>query len=80
MPLSKADLTRLRSLQDKKHRDALGLFVVEGEKVVGELLAAKFPFAEIHATAAWSGARTNLVTDAEMGRLSHYPTPSSVLA
>ncbi len=80
MPLSKADLTRLRSLQDKKHRDALGLFVVEGEKVVSELLAAKFPFVEIHATGAWTGARTNLVTDAEMARLSHYPTPSSVLA
>jgi len=80
MPLSKADFTRLRSLQDKKHRDALGLFVVEGEKVVGELLAAKFPFAEIHATAAWTGTQTNLVTDAEMARISHYPTPSSVLA
>ena len=37
---TKADLQRLRSLRDKKHREALGLFVVEGEKVVGELLAA----------------------------------------
>ena len=77
---TKADLQRLRSLREKKHREALGLFVVEGEKVVGELLAAKFPFVEIHATAAWPGEKTSLLTDAEMARASHFPTPSSVLA
>jgi TrmH family RNA methyltransferase len=53
MPLTKAEIARLRSLQDKKHREALGLFVVEGEKVEGELLAAKFPFVEIYAAEAW---------------------------
>jgi RNA methyltransferase, TrmH family len=53
MPLTKADLTRLRSLQEKKHREALGLFVVEGEKVVAELLAVNFPFTEIYATEEW---------------------------
>ncbi|HWA86914.1 MAG TPA: RNA methyltransferase, partial [Opitutus sp.] len=52
--LSKADVQRLRSLRQKKHRDALGLFVVEGEKVVAELLAANFPLEEIYATPAWS--------------------------
>ena len=52
--LTKAELQRLRSLREKKHREALGLFVVEGEKVVGELLAAGFPFEEIYATEAWS--------------------------
>lgn len=77
---AKADLQRLRSLRDKKHREALGLFVVEGEKVVGELLAAQFAFAEIHATAAWTGPRTHTLTEAEMARASHFPTPSSVLA
>ena len=80
MPLTKAEITRLRSLQEKKHREALGLFVVEGEKVVAELVAAKFPFVEIHATGAWPGARTQTVTAAEMARISHFPTPSSVLA
>ncbi len=96
MPLAKADLARLRSLQEKKHREALGLFVVEGEKVVGELLAAGFPFVEIYATDEWSGRAASpfaaarrgtesapyltTVTPAEMARLSHYPTPSIVLA
>lgn len=94
MPLTKAEITRLRSLQDKKHREALGLFVIEGEKVVGELLAANYPFIEIYATeemerglrmrfepAQRSGStKVTPVTTAEMARLSHYPTPSSVLA
>ena len=48
--LTKAALQRLRSLREKKHREALGLFVIEGEKVVGELLAANFPFVEVYAT------------------------------
>ncbi len=55
MPLTKAELSRLRDLRDKKHREAAGLFVVEGEKVVGELLAAGFPFAELYTTDAWTG-------------------------
>jgi TrmH family RNA methyltransferase len=117
MPLTKAEIARLRSLQDKKSREALGLFVVEGEKVVGELLSAGFPFTELYATEAWdsgavgrvpspgeanaalpenSGVRAprpqvaarrgaesapyQLISDAEMARISHYPTPSSVLA
>jgi len=78
--LTKADIQGLRSLREKKHREAAGRFVVEGEKVVGELLAAGLPFTEVYATAAWSGDCTQRVTPEEMARLSHYPTPSSVLA
>ncbi len=88
MPLTKAEIARLRSLQEKKHREALGLFVVEGEKVVSELLAANFPFVEIYATPQWveRGLRTRSelqiiqITPDEMARLSHYPTPSAVFA
>ncbi|MBS0630334.1 MAG: RNA methyltransferase [Verrucomicrobia bacterium] len=78
--LTKAAIQRLRSLREKKHRTELGLFVVEGEKVVGELIAAKFAFTEIYATPAWTGPRTAAVTEEEMARASHFPTPSSVLA
>jgi TrmH family RNA methyltransferase len=92
---TKADLQRLRSLREKKTRESLGLFVVEGEKVVAELLAANFPFTEIYATSErWAGLRPALsalpgaatpprfteLTPAEMARASHFPTPSSVLA
>jgi RNA methyltransferase, TrmH family len=77
---TKAEIQRLRSLREKKAREALGLFVVEGEKVVAELIAAKFPFVEIYATAAWPGEKTHPLTVEEMARASHFPTPSSVLA
>lgn len=82
--LTKAQVQRLRSLREKKAREALGLFVVEGEKVVRELIAAKFPFAEIYGTPAWTktpaGANFTTVTGEEMARISHFPTPASVFA
>ncbi len=96
MPLTKAELSRLRDLRDKKHREAAGLFVIEGEKVIGELLAAKYPLLEIYATAAWPGLEGGRprpptaagspqlqifeITVEEMSRASHFPTPSTVLA
>ena len=108
--LTKADTSRLRDLREKKHREAAGRFVVEGTKVVGELLAAGHPLLEIYATPDWqppanaggvppprkvtpdpqpSGMtppRRQLepalirITAAEMARISHFPTPSPVLA
>jgi rRNA methylases len=85
MPLTKAEIHRLRDLREKKHREAAGLFVVEGPKVVGELLAAGCELTELYATSAWTAApvgdpRLRPVTEAEMARISHYPTPSPVLA
>jgi TrmH family RNA methyltransferase len=74
--LTKAELQRLRSLREKKHREELGLFVIEGEKVVGELLAAGFPFVELYATADWlkqnrQVARGLNVDEAPPPRLHH---------
>jgi TrmH family RNA methyltransferase len=108
MPLSKAELSRLRDLHEKKHREAAGLFVIEGGKVIGELLAAGYPLLEIYATPAWAGGASRpdepfrpaqgpepvegprltgdglpypkQITEDEMARISHFPTPSSVLA
>jgi len=82
--LTKAEAQRLRSLRDKKTREALGLFVVEGEKVVAELLAAGFAFAELYATPEWSAPpaapAVQRITTGEMARASHFPTPAPVLA
>ncbi|MBI2516287.1 MAG: RNA methyltransferase [Opitutae bacterium] len=80
MPLTKAEITRLRSLQEKKHREALGLFVVEGEKVVGELLAAGFPFVEIYATDAWSGRVSRPDEPRLTGDGSPYPQTTAISA
>jgi RNA methyltransferase, TrmH family len=88
--LTKAELQRLRSLREKKQREAQGCFIVEGEKVVGELIAAGFPLLEIYATDEWHSPTASgnnppslpivAVTPDEMARISHFPTPSTVLA
>jgi len=95
MPLTKAELQRLRSLREKKPREALGCFVVEGEKVVTELLAAGFPFEVVYVTrdedaapsprfAKYAAGAPRLqvieITAEDMARASHFPTPSGVLA
>jgi TrmH family RNA methyltransferase len=74
--LTKAEIQRLRSLREKKHREELGLFVVEGEKVVGELLNANFPFEEIYATDAWLQIRTNLPASPASGSAAAVTDPA----
>ena len=87
--LTKAEIARLRSLHDKKHREASGVFIVEGEKVVDELVRAGFLFLELYMTeeAALGSAgkarqteTAHIISSAEMQRISHFSTPSSVLA
>ena len=78
--ITRTELQLLRSLRDKKHREELGLFAVEGEKIVGELLAAGHPFEKVYGTKDWAGARTHEIGEADMAKASHFPTPSCVLA
>lgn len=83
MSLTKAEISRLRSLHEKKHREALGLFVIEGEKVVRELLAEGGILDEIYVTDGSvvpnGGVAQRLISSAEMSRISHFPTPSRAL-
>jgi TrmH family RNA methyltransferase len=78
--ITRSELQLLKSLRDKKHREELGLYAVEGEKIVAELLAAGHPFEKIYATDAWEGERTHPISEPDMARASHFPTPSPVLA
>jgi TrmH family RNA methyltransferase len=78
--ITRAEIQLLRSLRDKKHREELGLFAVEGEKIVAELQAAGHPFEKVYATEAWAGEATHRISPPDMARASHFPTPSSVLA
>ena len=78
--LSKSEIQELRALREKKHREDAGLFVVEGAKVVSELIAAGRSFERVYATTDWHDVGTHLVSVEEMARISHYPTPSPVLA
>ena len=70
---SKADIKLIRSLGQKKFREELGLFVVEGEKMVGEALTQKrFPVEAVY--------RLSDVGETVMGRMSHLSSPSPALA
>ena len=51
--LSKAKIKYIKSLQLKKHRDREGLFLVEGEKSVLELINSKFNIQAIFGTASF---------------------------
>ena len=70
---SKADIRLIRSLGQKKFREELGLFVVEGEKMVGEALTQKrFPVEAVY--------RLSDIGEEVMGRMSHLSSPSPALA
>lgn len=43
-------MKRVRALHQRKFREAEGLFLVQGRKMVGELLASSFEVLEVHAT------------------------------
>ena len=61
--LSKATIKRIRALEQKKFRRQTGLFVAEGPKVVGDLLAT-MSARELFATAEWLDANRNLISAA----------------
>ena len=86
MTISKAKIKYIRALETKKHRDAEGVFVAEGPKVVGELLA-KTPAKLLVATPQWQvpnavHAATELiiVSNDELRKLSFMQVPQQVLA
>ena len=89
MAISKNQIKFIRQLEQKKFRRREGLFVAEGTKVVGDLLAHYTPHA-VFATDEWlkDHASENChlssviteVTDEELRRLSFLQHPQQVLA
>ena len=72
MSLTQSEIKRIRSLREKKFRDATGLFVVEGEKMVQEALRSGF-----RVEGVW---RREEIGEAVMARISQLSSPSPVLA
>lgn len=70
--LTNAEMKSIRSLREKKFRDELGLFTVEGEKSVAEALASSFEVVRV--------LRAEDIGAAAMERISQCVTPSPVLA
>ena len=84
--ISKNQIKLVRSLEQKKYRLREGLFVAEGPKVVGDLLASGFSPRQLFATAEWNGGERSLalplqdVSGDELHKLSFLQHPQQVLA
>jgi len=84
MALTKAQINLLRGLRHKRERETSLRYIVEGAKVISELLAAGHTFEAVYRTPDWepgdSASPTIQIPWDTMARISHYPTPSPVLA
>ena len=82
--VSKNQIKFVRQLELKKFRKQEGLFIAEGHKVVGDLLAAGFKPKQLFATQEWLATNTTAntieVTNEELSRLSLQQHPQQVLA
>ncbi len=88
--ISKAQVKHIRSLDDKKKRYECKQFIVEGDKMVRELLQSGLEIVEIFALKTWimkndlSGITGEYalteITDIELARISSLKTPNEVLA
>jgi len=87
--LSRSIIQHIKSLQQKKFREKSGEFIVEGPKLVDELLKSNFIVKRILATEDWFANMPVLkntdfekiaVTPKELERISSLKTPNRVLA
>lgn len=79
--MTKAEIQLVRSLADKRGRAEHGLFLAEGEKLIGELRASHLRVRKIYALEGlFTGAEVETVTPRDMERLSQLKTPSNSVA
>ena len=84
--LSKNELKYIQSLCQKKQRQAEGLFIAEGTKLVAELVKSHYSVKKIYGLAEWADANATLgqdiqvVTEAELEKISLLQSPNQVLA
>lgn len=87
--LSQAQIKYIRALQQKKYRMLHGSFVVEGEKIVAELLRSRYYIAGIFALEEWISRFSDgippdvgltRVSPSELSRISGLTTPNQVVA
>ncbi len=82
--MTKNEIKYIQSLSDKKNRDTEKKFVVEGPKMVEELLKSDFHVEKIWGTDETFNTDSNIhfekISVADMARISHLKTPSTLLA
>ena len=79
----KSQIKLIRSLHQKKYRNEKGLFFVEGKKAVQELLNSRFDVVKVYSTEfgllSASNEMVELITEAELKKISALNTPNKVL-
>lgn len=83
--ITKNTIKQVASLRQQKFRKELGLFVVEGRKMVEELLLSNFETVGLYATENFiasypSFANAEPVTEVQMEQMSGQDTPPGILA
>jgi|SRR5690606_27776420 len=80
--VTKNQIKRIISLHQKKYRKQLGLFFVEGEKLIEELLDSHFVLEELFVTEDIFQHVSNreIISDAELKKISALTTPNNSLA
>lgn len=79
--MTKAEIQLVRSLADKRGRAEHGLFLAEGEKLIGELRASHLRVRRIYALEGiFAGEEVETVAPRDMERLSQLKTPSNSVA
>ncbi len=86
--LSNQKIKLINSLEIKKFRSETGLFIVEGEKMVDEVINSAFKIDEIFALPHYLNSRqfgqmpfsVTEISDAQLTRISQLKTPNQVLA
>ena len=85
--LSKNQIKKLRALQRKKERKSSGLYVVEGKKIVEEVLQSTQDWFELYASSLWFESHTELaelansfvMSDKDLAQVSTLKTPNELL-
>ncbi len=87
--LSKSKIQHIKSLHLKKFRENSGEFIVEGPKLLAELLKSDFVVKSIFATNGWIKQNIDIanrqieiveVSHGELDRISGFKTPNQVIA
>ena len=79
--MTKAEIQFIRSLADKRTRDAEHLFIAEGDKLVEEIRSSKFRIRRIYTTRTdIKGENVEFVDKKEMERISQLKTATDTLA
>ena len=76
--LSNSHIKKIRSLHSKKFRKQHGQFIVEGEKVVAELLNSDFSVVSVYSTMPMDSAE--LITQKELEKISVLKSPNKIVA